>query len=171
MPRKPRHTAASGPRLRVLLGASIAIGPGKADLLDAIGRSGSISAAARTLGMSYRRAWLLVEATNDAFVEPLVSTATGGSGGGGAQLTDFGRIVLDRYRRMEYRAAAAIAREFDEFRALLRPQVETGGEAGVEAVAAGKTGAGKVGAGAAGTVKADAGKAGKAEKAGRKENG
>ena len=121
MPKKPRHTAASGPRLRVLLGASIAIGPGKAELLDAIGRTGSISAAAREMGMSYRRAWLLVEAINAAFVEPLVSTATGGSGGGGAQLTDFGRSVLDRYRRMEQRAATAVAREFEEFKALLKP--------------------------------------------------
>lgn len=124
MPKKPRHTPAAGPRLRVLLGASIAIGPGKAELLDAIGPSGSISAAAREMGMSYRRAWLLVEAVNAAFVEPLVSTATGGSGGGGAHLTDFGRIVLDRYRRMEHRAATAIAREFDEFKGLLKPAPE-----------------------------------------------
>jgi len=124
VPKKPRHTPAAGPRLRVLLGASIAIGPGKAELLDAIGRSGSISAAAREMGMSYRRAWLLVEAVNAAFVEPLVSTATGGSGGGGAHLTDFGRIVLDRYRRMEHRAATAIAREFDEFKGLLKPAPE-----------------------------------------------
>lgn len=125
MPKKPRHQPASGPRLRVLLGASIAIGPGKAELLDAIGRTGSISAAAREMGMSYRRAWLLVEAANAAFVEPLVSTATGGSGGGGAQLTDFGRIVLDRYRRMEYHASAAVAAEFAEFKALLRPLDDT----------------------------------------------
>lgn len=169
MPRKPRHSPASGPRLRVLLGASIAIGPGKADLLDAIGRSGSISAAARTLGMSYRRAWLLVEASNAAFVEPLVSTATGGSGGGGAQLTDFGRIVLDRYRRMEYRATAAIAREFDEFRALLRPQPET-----AEETLVGKT-ARKIPAGKTATVKrkaaAEKTTAGKPGKAGRRGNG
>ena len=124
MPKKPRHTPAAGPRLRVLLGASIAIGPGKAELLDAIGRSGSISAAAREMGMSYRRAWLLVEAVNAAFVEPLVSTATGGSGGGGAHLTDFGRIVLDRYRRMEHRAATAIARECVAFKGLLKPAPE-----------------------------------------------
>ena len=121
MPKKPRHKPAAGPRLRVLLGASIAIGPGKAELLDAIGRSGSISAAAREMDMSYRRAWLLVEAINAAFVEPLVSTATGGSGGGGAQLTDFGRIVLDRYRRMEQHATAAVAKEFEEFKGLLKP--------------------------------------------------
>jgi molybdate transport system regulatory protein len=124
VPKKPRQQPAAGPRLRVLLGASIAIGPGKAELLDAIGRTGSISAAAREMGMSYRRAWLLVEATNAAFVEPLVATATGGSGGGGAQLTDFGRIVVDRYRRMEQRATAAVAKEFAEFKALLKPADE-----------------------------------------------
>lgn len=119
MPKKPRHAAPAGPRLRVLLGSSIAIGPGKADLLDAIGRSGSISAAAREMGMSYRRAWLLVEASNRAFVEPLVATATGGSGGGGAQLTAFGRMVVDRYRRMEQLASEAVAEDFAAFRTLL----------------------------------------------------
>ncbi len=121
MPKKPRHTAASGPRLRVLLGASIAIGPGKAELLEAIGRSGSISAAAREMGMSYRRAWLLVEAVNAAFAEPVVATATGGSGGGGAQLTAFGNDVLQRYWRMEQCATEAVADQFAEFQALLRP--------------------------------------------------
>lgn len=119
MPKKPRPAASAAPRLRVLLGSAIAIGPGKADLLDAIGRSGSISAAAREMGMSYRRAWLLVEAANAAFVEPLVSTATGGSGGGGAQLTDFGRQVVERYRRLEQLAAEAVSEEFAAFRQLL----------------------------------------------------
>jgi molybdate transport system regulatory protein len=105
----------------VLLGSAIAIGPGKADLLDAIGRSGSISAAAREMGMSYRRAWLLVEAVNNAFIEPLVATVTGGSGGGGAELTEFGRMVVDRYRKIEKKAASAVAKEFAEFRKLLAP--------------------------------------------------
>lgn len=126
MPKKPRHKAASGPRLRVLLGASIAIGPGRAELLEAIGRSGSISAAAREMGMSYRRAWLLVEAVNAAFVTPLVFTATGGSGGGGAQLTDFGIDVLQRYRRMEQLAAQAVATEFGQFRKFLKPLPKDG---------------------------------------------
>lgn len=124
MPKKPRHTSARGPRLRVLLGASIAIGPGKAELLEAIGRSGSISAAAREMGMSYRRAWLLVEAVNAAFVEPVVATATGGSGGGGAQLTDFGHAVVARYREMERMAEKAVAKEFAAFRKLLAPSVD-----------------------------------------------
>lgn len=124
MPKKPRHIAPQGPRLRVLLGSAIAIGPGKADLLDAIGRTGSISAAAREMGMSYRRAWLLVEAANKAFIEPLVATATGGSGGGGAELTEFGRMVVDRYRKIEQKAESAVAREFAEFRKLLAPTDE-----------------------------------------------
>lgn len=128
MPRRPRHTPPTGPRLRVLLGSSIAIGPGRADLLAAIGRTGSISAAAREMGMSYRRAWLLVEATNAAFIEPLVATATGGSGGGGASLTPFGAEVLERYRSMEREANAAIAGQFAAFRALLRPLAEPGSE-------------------------------------------
>ena len=72
---KNRDTRQHPDRLRVLLSASIAIGPGRAELLEAIGRSGSISAAAREMGMSYRRAWLLVEAVNAAFVTPLVCTA------------------------------------------------------------------------------------------------
>ncbi len=121
MPKKKRHTPPAGPRLRVLLGASIAIGPGKAELLEAIGRAGSISAAAREMGMSYRRAWLLVEAANAAFVEPLVATATGGAGGGGAQLTDFGCDVIARYRAMERTASDAVATQFVEFQALLAP--------------------------------------------------
>ncbi|MDS4014358.1 MAG: LysR family transcriptional regulator [Candidatus Accumulibacter sp.] len=124
MPKKPRHNSVKGPRLRVLLGASIAIGPGKAELLEAIGRSGSISAAAREMGMSYRRAWLLVEAVNAAFVEPVVATATGGSGGGGAQLTDFGREVVERYRRMEQVAEQSVRKEFVAFRKLLAPSAD-----------------------------------------------
>lgn len=121
MAKKTRHLLPAGPRLRVLMGSSIAIGPGKADLLDAIGRTGSISAAAREMGMSYRRAWLLVEAANQAFIEPLVATATGGSGGGGAQLTEFGRMVVDRYREMEQLATRAVSKEFAAFRKLLAP--------------------------------------------------
>lgn len=123
MPKKPRHIV-PGPRLRVLFGASIAIGPGKADLLDAIVRCGSISAAARSMGMSYRRAWLMIDALNSAFTAPLVSTAVGGGHGGGAELTEFGRSVLDRYRRMEYRASSAIAGEFADFCTLLKPPPE-----------------------------------------------
>lgn len=112
-------TATSKPRLRILLGADIAIGPGKADLLDALARTGSISAAAREMGMSYRRAWLLVDTMNSCFRRPMVETVTGGQGGGGACVTAFGLEVLARYRAMETRAAAAVASEMRAFSRLL----------------------------------------------------
>jgi molybdate transport system regulatory protein len=100
------HFAA--PRLRVLYGSAIAIGPGKADLLDAIARTGSISAAGRALGMSYRRAWLLVDTMNRCFREPLVEAAKGGTHGGGARITPFGTEVLAAYHALEARAADAL---------------------------------------------------------------
>ena len=98
----------------------IAMGPGKAELLEAIAATGSISSAARQLGMSYRRAWLLVDAMNRCFRTPLVTAATGGSHGGGAALTPNGEDVLRRYRAIEQRAAAAVAKETDAFARLLR---------------------------------------------------
>jgi molybdate transport system regulatory protein len=110
------------PKIRILVGAVVAIGPGKADLLQAIGRRGSISAAAREMGMSYRRAWLLVEDMNKAFRRPVVDTLTGGDGGGGARLTELGEKVLRRYRAMEARAARAVAADLRGFSQLLRPQ-------------------------------------------------
>lgn len=103
------------PRLRILFAHGRKIGPGKADLLDAIGRTGSISAAGREMGMSYRRAWLLVDEINRIFTEPLVVATAGGSHGGGAQLTDFGRDVLSAFRRIEARTSAAIAEELAPF--------------------------------------------------------
>lgn len=101
-------------------GEEIALGPGKAELLEAIAASGSISAAAKTLGMSYRRAWLLVDTMNRCFDEALVAAAPGGSGGGGASLTTFGERVLARYRAMEVRAARAVARDLEYLHGLLR---------------------------------------------------
>jgi molybdate transport system regulatory protein len=108
------------PKIRMLIGAVVAIGPGKADLLEAIGRTGSISAAGREMGMSYRRAWLLVDAINASFVKPLVETATGGQRGGGARLTAFGEDVLNRYRAMEAAAGRAVAADLARFARLLR---------------------------------------------------
>ncbi len=107
------------PAIRVLLGSAIAMGPGKADLLQVIERAGSISAAAREMGMSYRRAWLLVDAMNRCFRDPLVDTATGGPGGGGARVTEFGREVLRRYRQMEEKATVCVAAEIAEFGTLM----------------------------------------------------
>jgi molybdate transport system regulatory protein len=110
------------PKIRILVGAVVAMGPGKADLLESIARSGSISAAARGMGMSYRRAWLLVEDMNKAFRRPVVDTLTGGDGGGGARLTELGEDALRRYRAMEASAARAVAAELRGFSQLLRPQ-------------------------------------------------
>jgi molybdate transport system regulatory protein len=115
----PRPALTPKPRLRILLGAVIAIGPGKADLLEAIDRCGSISGAARELGMSYRRAWQLADVMNRSFRERLVEAGTGGARGGGARLTPFGRDVLRRYRAMEAKAADSVAAEMRTFRRLL----------------------------------------------------
>lgn len=116
--------SARGARLRthvrVMLDDEIALGPGKADLLDAIHTCGSISAAGKQLGMSYRRAWLLVDAMNRCFKVPLVITAAGGAAGGGAQLSSTGHDVLARYRTLEQAVAKATASGFDELKPLLR---------------------------------------------------
>lgn len=115
-----RAQAKEPPRLRILLGAAIAIGPGKADLLDAIAASGSISAAAKRMGMSYRRAWLLVDTMNRCFRGPLVASARGGTGGGGARLTPLGEKVLARYRDMESKALDSLADDLSAFARLMR---------------------------------------------------
>ena len=104
-------------RLRISKGADIAVGPGKIDLLEAIADSGSISAAAKALGMSYRRAWLLVDTMNRSFAKPVVVAEAGGSRGGGAQVTSLGLEVVRRYRRIEQTAAKASAADL---RALTR---------------------------------------------------
>ena len=106
-------------RLRVLFGPEIALGPGKAALLEAIQETGSISAAARRMNMSYRRAWLLVDTMNRSFREPIVEAATGGKGGGGAQVTEFGSTVLAKYQLMEKTAIAAVNPHIPEFADLL----------------------------------------------------
>lgn len=108
-------------KIRLHNGSDIAIGPGKADLLEAIAQHGSISAAARALGMSYRRAWLLVETMNRSFREPLVTTLAGGKHGGGTQLTAMGEQVLQRYRQLCAQALAAVQDDFDELGDLLAP--------------------------------------------------
>lgn len=118
-PRDFAMAAALVPKIRILIGAVVAIGPGKADLLQAIARTGSISAAAREMGMSYRRAWLLVDALNAAFKRPLVETLTGGPGGGGARVTGLGTEVLRRYRVMETRAARSVASDLRRFARLI----------------------------------------------------
>ncbi len=90
-------------KLQLYCGDEIAMGPGKADLLDAIAATGSISAAARSLGMSYRRGWLLVDVMNRCFATPLVETQPGGGKGAGTRLTDAGRAALAAYRGLSDR--------------------------------------------------------------------
>ncbi|WP_439534245.1 winged helix-turn-helix domain-containing protein [Polymorphobacter sp.] len=92
-------------KAQLMAGDEIALGPGKADLLDAIAATGSISAAGRAMGLSYRRAWLMVDAMNRLFAEPLVLTVRGGPGG--ASLSDFGRAVLGDYRALQARLEKA----------------------------------------------------------------
>ena len=110
-------------RLRIVLGDDIAIGPGKIDLLEAIGANGSITAAARALGMSYRRAWLLVDTMNRCFETPVVTTEAGGVSGGGTRLTPAGKEVVRRYRRMEAKVERACADDLAAVIPLLKRSV------------------------------------------------
>ena len=113
--------------LRVFRDDEVAMGPGKADLLDAIMQTGSISAAARAMNMSYRRAWLLVDVMNRSFREPLVQGAAGGRKGGGAVVTDAGVRVLGKYRAMEAAALAAAQPHLD----ILIQQLRADGDEGL----------------------------------------
>lgn len=102
-------------RLRLELGPGKRLGPGKVRLMEFISKTGSISAAAREMDMSYRRAWLLVEESNALFNAPLVTAATGGSGGGGAQITELGRKVIAAYRSVEESTAVLADRSLAKF--------------------------------------------------------
>ncbi len=88
-------------RFRVDFAEQCSVGLGKVELLEQIGRSGSLSQAARDLGMSYRRAWLLLADLNDSFDRPVAALSVGGAGGGGARLTAFGEHLVAAYRRLE----------------------------------------------------------------------
>lgn len=101
-------------RLHIHVGSEHSLGPGKAALLEAIRETGSISAAARALGMAYRHAWELVDDLNACFTAAVVETAAGGRTGGGARLTPFGEELLQRFRAMEAAAEAAIAPSLTE---------------------------------------------------------
>jgi molybdate transport system regulatory protein len=106
--------------LRVDFGTDRAIGPGKVLLLEAIRDTGSISQAGRSLGMSYRRAWLLVDDMNRCFREPVVTAQPGGSQGGGAALTAFGEKVIQKYRTIETEAMAAAKPQLNDLQAAVR---------------------------------------------------
>ena len=107
-------------RLRIGKDRELAVGPGKIALLEAIDETGSISAAGRKLRMSYRRAWLLVDALNRTFDAPVLTTATGGKEGGGTSLTPLGIEVVKRYRRAEALAMAAARKEIGALRRMMR---------------------------------------------------
>ena len=100
--------------LRIDFDESRALGPGKVRLLELVGQTGSISAAGRAMGMSYRRAWLLIDALNQTFQQPVVQTREGGVGGGGADLTEFGIALVANYRAMEQETREILARRINE---------------------------------------------------------
>jgi molybdate transport system regulatory protein len=106
-------------RPRVYLGGSISIGPGKIDLLRLVGETRSIAAAARVLGIPYKRAWLMIDSLNKGFGRPLVDAATGGKGGGGAALTPLGQELLVRYTALEQRIYAAASEELEALHTLV----------------------------------------------------
>ncbi|OAH42964.1 ModE family transcriptional regulator [Sphingobium yanoikuyae] len=109
-------------KIQILCGDEIAMGPGKADLLDAIALHGSISAAGRALGMSYRRSWLLVDTMNRCWNDRLVETVAGGGRDRGARVTEAGQAVLAAYRALEGAALTATGGQTQgQLDALLRP--------------------------------------------------
>jgi molybdate transport system regulatory protein len=107
--------------IRLDFSGTCSIGPGKIGLLEGIERTGSLSAAARALGMSYRRAWLLLHATNKGFHDPVVELSVGGKDGGGTRLTDFGRQLIADYRGFEAAVDALAVKSFTAVRMADKP--------------------------------------------------
>jgi molybdate transport system regulatory protein len=118
--------------IRVDFGAYGYIGPGKITLMELISKHGSISAAGKEMGMSYRRAWMLVDEINQIFRAPLVEKQMGGTGGGGARLTVLGRDVVSRYRAIEAAAATATAVDLRVLKASLPDRPARTGRSGNE---------------------------------------
>lgn len=115
-----RHMDPPRLTLRIDFGDGRALGPGKVRLLEAIDRTGSISQAGRVLGMSYRRAWLLVDDLNSCFRDSVIVTQPGGAHGGGATLTPFGQDLVSRYRAIESEAMEATRKHLTDLKAALR---------------------------------------------------
>ena len=109
-------------KAQIFCGDEPAMGPGKADLLEAIDREGSISAAGRALGMSYRRTWLLVDSMNRCWADRLVDTTPGGGREKGARLTDCGRQILSAWRALEQDMLATAQNRLGQFASLLREE-------------------------------------------------
>ncbi len=116
----PPRAISLRPRFRIISGPDVAFGPGKAELLALIVRTGSINQAAKSMGMSYMRAWSLVQTMNRSFQEPLVLAAHGGRHGGGAALTPTGRRLLALYRQMEKNSLNVVQPAWRTLRKLLR---------------------------------------------------
>lgn len=108
------------PRFRINYGRRLALGPGKIALLEHIEATGSITEAARAMGMSYMRAWTLVKSTDEGFTEPLVRKVRGGNSRGGAELTDIGRKVIRLYRALESKTASTTQKIQERFSRLLK---------------------------------------------------
>ena len=109
------------PRLRIQAGRDIALGPGKVELLEAVDQTGSITQAARKMGMSYMRAWTLIRTMNRCFREPVVAAVRGGrKGGGGAALTPSGRSAVALFQSMTKRSLKAIEADWRKLQKLLR---------------------------------------------------
>jgi len=119
-PRARRARPTARFRMRVTAGDVIAIGPGKIALLEAIAEARSITAAAKAIGMSYRRAWILVDEVNAALKRPAVASVKGGEGGGGSELTEVGQTVVALYRQIEEKAEATCADEIGRLLRLLK---------------------------------------------------
>lgn len=120
MPQREKTKPSIRPRLRIVAGKNIAFGPGKAELLEALEATGSITQAANKLGMSYMRAWTLIRTMNRCFCEPLVDAVRGGtSGGGGARLTPAGHQVLQLYRQMDDKCLEAVQPQWRKLQKLL----------------------------------------------------
>lgn len=115
----PAACAATIIRPRIAFGSACSLGPGKIDLLRAVAETGSIAAAARTLGFSYKRAWLLIDTLNRGFGRPMVERSVGGRGGGGARLTPLGTALLRHYAAIEAACRRAAAAELAALRALV----------------------------------------------------
>ena len=119
MPPKTRNSPVARFRMRVTAGDVIAIGPGKIALLEAIGETGSLTSAAKSLDMSYRRAWMLLDELNNALKKPAVASVKGGQHGGGSELTDVGRQLVELYRRIDSTATRACAPDIKRLLGLL----------------------------------------------------
>ena len=111
-------------RFRIDFGEHSTIGPGKVALLEGIKAHGSLSEAARSMGMSYRRAWLLLDSVNRSFVVPATVNTTGGRGGGGAEITAFGMLLIERYREVERKLNVIAGEHLREIRAQVSTQAD-----------------------------------------------